>query len=474
MTKKLSPELLVQRCIDAHPEHNHDFHPENIINTETRCNLYKCITHNCEITTSPDQYCNQKGGGCDECIIWESTSVNGKYLKNLIKSKILNDYHYKIIDIIYEKLKGSGNNKSRKSHCDKTKSITLEDLVDSLIKNDWKCYYSKQQFDCDIKCLCPSIERINSKDTYNKDNCVIVLELINNMKNGYCLIEFKRAIKSLSTGKIEDNLDYLPEDTHIGGPKSKKNLKSWKPPHLDRPIKMFASQVYIYECLDSIDEYKSNIEIRELIKAKTNIEYQKEVIHNALNNFHKNGYINKIVNVIHHKWKLKTREEIISLHNNLKIPCGSCNKEYALDQYRHRDARGAKTKSLECNIIHTICTECNTKSTNKCTNKNPKSFILRQISDRIKNKCGGDINKDNIDKIITPVCAISGVPILYGKGTNLFNQASPDRIDNKKGYNINNVRIICLMLNFAKNDYEITDEALMNYIKFVNININNF
>jgi hypothetical protein len=56
----------------------------------------------------------------------------------------------------------------------------------------------------------------------------------------------------------------------------------------------------------------------------------------------------------------------------------------------------------------------------------------------------------------------------------MFNQASPDRINNDIGYNINNVRIVCLMLNLAKNNFTITDEELMNYVKLINLNLHSF
>ena len=385
-----------------------------------------------------------------------------KNLNEVLKNK-LDDKQIKIIDILYKKLKTTGGNKGRTSHIIKLKLITIKDLYESLIENNWKCYYSKQEFNCDIDYLHPSIERLNSNDVYTPENTVVVLNLINNMKNAYSMEEFKRGIKSLSDGKIDDNIPgYIPDETHIGGQKSKKNLKTWKQPNLNKPIKMSKTQVDIYENLVGITDFKSNLEIRDLI----GIEYSKETIHHALKDLYDNGYINKEKKGNAFIWKLKTPEEILTLNSNLKIPCGSCKNEYNLSHYRHRDARGVLTKDLDCNLIHTICTGCNTKSTNKYSNSTPKNFILRLINCR-KNK-KGDINNLNINEIIKDTCYISGVPIIYKKSTNMFNQASPDRINNEIGYNINNVRIICLMLNLAKKDFNITDEELMKYVKLIN------
>jgi hypothetical protein len=386
--------------------------------------------------------------------------------------KKLPDKQLEIINILYTKLKTSGGNKGRTSHIVKQKLITIQDLYERLVENDWKCYYSKHDFNCDINYLRPSIERLDSNDSYTKENTVVILELINNMKNSYSMEEFKRGIKSVSDGKIDDDVDYIPNETHIGGQKSKKNLKTWKPPSLNKPVKMSESQVYIYECLVDIIEFKTNIEIRELIKIKNKIDCTKETVNHALNTFYKNGYVNKEKKGNCFLWKLKTQEEIIILNNNLKFPCGRCKKEYNLNYYRHREARGILTKDLDCNLIHTICTKCNTESTNRYCNGKPQNFILRLINGR-KNK-KGDIDKNNINQIIKDTCHISGIPIIYNKSSNMFNQASPDRIDNTIGYNIGNVRIICLMLNLAKKNFNISDEELMKYVKLINSNLHNF
>jgi hypothetical protein len=395
---------------------------------------------------------------------------NRNYYSNL--KSLLPDNQFRIIDILYKKLKTAGGNKGRESHLIKLKLITIKDLHFQLIENNWKCYYSKQDFNCDIDYLHPSIERINSNEHYTKENTVVILELINNMKNAYSMQEFKRGIKSLSEGTLNINTDYVPTETYIGGQKSKKNLKTWKQVNLNKPIQMTKFQVYIYECFGDNIDFKTNTEIRNIIKNKNNIETTKETIHHALNKFYKDGYVYKEKKGNSDIWKFKTTDEILFLNSNLKIPCGRCQNEYNLNYYRYREARGVLTKNLDCNLFYTICTQCNTKSTNKYANSTPENFILRHINGR-KNK-KGDLNKNNINEIIKDTCYISGLPIVYKKSTNMFNQASPDRIDNKIGYSLGNVRIICLMLNLAKKNFNITDEELMNYVNLINLNLKNF
>jgi len=64
-------------------------------------------------------------------------------------------------------------------------------------------------------------------------------------------------------------------------------------------------------------------------------------------------------------------------------------------------------------------------------------------------------------------CAITGIPMVltkwHTKGNTLWNQASIDRIDGNKGYEIDNVRIVCLMANYCRNGF--TDEEVINFCK---------
>ncbi len=50
-------------------------------------------------------------------------------------------------------------------------------------------------------------------------------------------------------------------------------------------------------------------------------------------------------------------------------------------------------------------------------------------------------------------CALSGIPIYFGKG-NGENTASLDRIDSSKGYDLSNVQWVHKHINFMKRDFE--------------------
>lgn len=63
---------------------------------------------------------------------------------------------------------------------------------------------------------------------------------------------------------------------------------------------------------------------------------------------------------------------------------------------------------------------------------------------------------------------MTGIPFDFstGEGTKPFGPAI-DRIDSKKGYSIENIRLVCNLFNFAKNRYT-DDDVLRMAIALVN------
>lgn len=75
----------------------------------------------------------------------------------------------------------------------------------------------------DNQFMCPLIDRIDSINecAYSKDNCVIVLEFCQYLKNAYDLREFKTCIKSIATGVLDENETIT--NSLIGGGRKKRN-----------------------------------------------------------------------------------------------------------------------------------------------------------------------------------------------------------------------------------------------------------
>ena len=394
-------------------------------------------------------------------------AYNNNYYKAL--KPLLSPYQVKIMEAIVAKFRNiltSGNNTNRISHIKKIKTITIKDLYEKLCENKWRCLFSNLEFSFNKQYLQPSIDRLDSTKPYTKENTAIVIELVQNLKNSYTITEFMRGVSSISTNtlipsSIEDR------NTLIGGPKDKKGSKSWKQITLSKPIHMSPSQAYIYEIQHNEPSWKTVRELYESINKRFNKTFGKGTTSHSLNDLVKRGYMEKKTVLSpqkHYEFKLKSTEEIIAVNNDIEIDCGQCKNKENIIQYRARESRSKKTE-IDCNMFYTICRKCNTSCTNKCTNKDPRSFIMRLISGRKEKK--GDINKDNIKEIITEICDISGLPIIYEKNAGWFNQASPDRIDSNGNYDIKNTRVVCLMLNLGRNNYDITDEELLFIIKSI-------
>lgn len=395
----------------------------------------------------------------------EFEAFNYNFKKYIQDNNLLTEEQEKIWKMICKRYSGMGDNKSRKSHIKKIKELTLYDIYCQLNKQNWKCYYSNLDFDLHINYMCPSIDRIDSinRTAYSKDNCVIVLEFCQYLKNAYDLTEFKRCIKSIATGVLDENETI--RNNLIGGGKKKGN-KDWKRIDINKPIKMSQIQYFIYQILKNKHEYLSRVDIADKIKKTFDIDTSKAGLLNALKN---NNYILVDKTNISWKYKLKDKDEIKSINENTKIWCGQCQKEISILEFRKREAREGN-KGLDLNLYYTICTDCNTNSTNKYKNKDIKTFILRQISGRNNKK--GNITKDNFNELkgSDGKCAITSLPLIIENNSGKFNQASPDRIDNTKKYDIDNVQIVCLALNLAKKQFNISNDIIIDII----VNIYNY
>ena len=385
--------------------------------------------------------------------------INSDYWKKLKKQ--LNEYELSIMEIIIKKfhnIKTDGNNTDRVSHITKIKTITIEDLYEIILKNEWKCSCCKELFSNDIDYLKPSIDRINSDEPYTKENIQIVNCLIQNLKNCYSIDEFKRGITSIATRNliISDNIKKVT----LGGG-MKKGIKNWKQVFLNKPIRMNKPFFYIYDVLHDNDHFLSIEEIINYISNKYKINQRKKIIISNLETFKE--YITKD----NQKYKLKSDEEIININKLKDFTCVCCEKTHNILEFRKRDSRSNLTY-VDCNLHHTICTYCNTKKTTNYKNSSPERFIWRQIQSR-KDK-SGNINLLNINEIVSDKCYISGLPIVYENDSGRFNQASPDRINSNGKYDLSNTKITCLMLNLGRNKFDISNEILLDIINKTYLN----
>lgn len=450
----------IKKTFAIYPRNN-DFQVSLQYNNETYYSSFEtedeCISYIKDIT------------GEEEYKKREFEAFNSNFKKHIEDNNLLTEEQEKIWEMICKRYSGMGDNTSRKSHIKKIKELNLYDIYYQLNKQNWKCYYSNLEFDLEFDFMCPSIDRIDSNKSYSKDNCVIVLEFCQYLKNAYDLTEFKRCIKSIATKVLDENETIT--NSLIGGGR-KKGIKDWKQINLNMPLKMSKIQYYIYQILKNKDDYLSRVDVTKKIKEEFHFDFSKGGMHRALEN---NNYILVDKSCNEWKYKLKDKDEIKSINENTKICCGHCKKEISILDFRKREGRGNNSKDIDLNLFHTICTDCNTIYTNKYKNKDIQTFILRQISSRTDKK--GNITKENFSKIkgSDGNCAITGLPLIIETNSGKFNQASPDRIDNtKKKYDIDNVQIVCLAINLAKKTYIISNDNILDIIVNIYKNFDKF
>jgi hypothetical protein len=72
-------------------------------------------------------------------------------------------------------------------------------------------------------------------------------------------------------------------------------------------------------------------------------------------------------------------------------------------------------------------------------------------------KLAFNITKDQLKTLLeeNPKCAETGRMVTYKQGCP--NQASIDRIDNRYGYSLKNVQVVCQQVNYARNDMTIEE-----------------
>jgi len=348
-----------------------------------------------------------------------------------------------------------------------------------LEKQIWKCYYSNIDLHGGGKnsqrWMQPSIERINNNEGYTKENIAIVSQFSQHLKNAYPMDEFKRGIKSIATNELQHStID--PERITLGGPVNRKGQKKWRGVDLDKPIKMISNiQAYIFNVCSDQDEPLSQSAIYDLIKDKYYNLIKKDTLRRNLIKLDEYIEINK--DGKSWNYKLKSTQSINEINSQKKFECGHCKKEYNITHAQWRPTRGENPHGIDLNNYWTVCTTCDTLHSNKCRNRDPSTFILKHIVSKSKKK-QGNATRDNILQAAgmrEQACYIStGIPLVFKTNSGQFNQASPDRINSKGKYNVENVGICCLMINLGRNNYDITNSCIINIIKAMYANISRF
>ena len=392
----------------------------------------------------------------------KSLCTLNRYFKQYLMNAITEPHKVQIIDSLYEKLVQvpySGLPKQaliKKSHIVlKLKTISFCDIVECLEENQWTCGYSGMSFDTNHRHLCPSIDRIDSTKGYVKGNIAIVLTCLNMAKSTLTFDDFKTCVGCIAAGSITET----PPILDGVGVHTTKPCQILAQVSLDLPLRM-KSQIeakLFYEFRDR-DWFLWKDAVREL--------GLKEDSRQCLKRLQGGGYLQRLGEGTKMKpfsYKFKTREEIIEVNENKTFTCTVCHKSIPVKDAAPRKTRQADA-TYDGNFYFTLCRKCFSNATIKSRRRDFATRLWSLI--RARKDKHGDISKDNVHLIVSDTCAISGVPLCVScDGVVPFNSVSPDRLNSSGRYDISNTRCVCVMLNYMKKDYDISDVEIMSIIK---------
>lgn len=135
---------------------------------------------------------------------------------------------------------------------------------------------------------------------------------------------------------------------------------------------------------------------------------------------------------------------------NLK--CSSCKKYKPKISFSISHLKSKKIK------ICSYCKECASKLRSKW-NQNQKTYLILRVQQAMKRRNGGNLPREwavNEYDRVGGLCHYTGIKMTFtqGKGRTWSN-ASIDRIDNSKGYTIDNCVLCCVGINLMKHDLPI-------------------
>lgn len=132
--------------------------------------------------------------------------IDNKFKKKINKQNLLDDYkidvNQHILSISKMRISNAKYNASKKKGFDCVVNITVDDIINKYIEQQGRCFLSGQLFSTNSKenksCNNLSLDRIDSKKGYVKDNIQLVTEIVNNSKSDLSnddYIEWCRKIK---------------------------------------------------------------------------------------------------------------------------------------------------------------------------------------------------------------------------------------------------------------------------------------
>lgn len=147
---------------------------------------------------------------CNHCKIQLPENYKSKSCKDCSREACIK-WKTKDIDNFIKYIFITAKNNAQKRNIDFY--ITKDEIKEIYNQQNGKCYYTDFDFDIKVNRYRPSLDRIDSNKGYSKENCNLVLSIINNMKNDFSHSEFINLIHSVSNEFINKTVQNMQNST---------------------------------------------------------------------------------------------------------------------------------------------------------------------------------------------------------------------------------------------------------------------
>ena len=309
------------------------------------------------------------------------------------------------------------------------------------------CSLSGLKFNADKKWMMPSIDAKNPLDGHTKENCHLVLRFVNYAKNSLNLNDWEKTINCIFLEDQDNEIIYGHNDS--------KTKESWSVVNTELPIHMNSPLTrVVFDAIDTLQKTSppTRQRIQEHIESIKLWKTNKSSTLSSINWLLKNKYLlcEKTTNTVSYKISLPISHRTFN--------CSVCDEEIKPEDLLRRKYRGSMydVDDYFCNQARFHCRMCRTKMTLNSRTRSDCDYLWNKIKGRAKM---GNVKKEYLKKICEKKCPILKVPLIYSNTLSPF-QASVDRIDSNLPYDIGNIRISSLIVNYGKHVFDITDHEI--------------
>lgn len=338
--------------------------------------------------------------------------------------------------------------------------LTWEEIIVRVSSRDerWSshCAITGLPFDTTKPWMCPSIDADHPEAGHTFANCQLVLQIINYAKNSLTTAEFRSLLQRVGREDGDgDGVDPTFEMMSYRRPNKEKARQPYRLVNPDLPLDMTPRSRITWDalvCSQGAEGAATASQLVDMVAPRVGDDKwcRRNVLY-SLEMFIKAGYVEKI------SGESGTQYRPVFPLRHSDVHCGSCGAIIRLECLLVRDSRSEKACLLasptDTNQAYRKCRSCRTKMTLKSRQRDRETYIWSKIKGRMKDRKDGDLTIDDMPALCVDRCPVLGLPLTYTSDCAAL-QASPDRINSKVGYTRTNTRVVSLIVNYARKDFD--------------------